>query len=142
MCSEAPPPTVVNSRPLGTWLVLAFYAALAFQAALTYARSEYSLRDGQAVKVAIPLATKLVRGGALSLELLAAIQLFRLRRVATRWFVAAWLVAAGIAVGDLVVAAHVKHRTLLILITFANLAILTSCSAYAYRLAGRGRLRT
>lgn len=111
------------------------------QAAFVYVRGEISLRDGRVVRVTVPLEGKIIRGGTLLLKLIASIQLFRLRRAATRCFVAALGVSVVISTHDAPLAVlNSKHPVLIVVAIILNLLLIAVCASYSLRLANRGFL--
>ena len=129
-----------RTRPIGTTLILIFYAAVALQVVFSNSRGETALVNGQVTPLRLSAAGKIVRGTVLCLKLFAAIQLFRLRRSATTLFTVAWFVSLPIAARDFVAGVHARHPVLIASLSALSLLFLTWIVLYSSRLSRTGLL--
>jgi hypothetical protein len=129
-----------RSRPIGTWLILSLYLALALQTILGYSTEKFTTSSGRLITLRLSTTEKVIRGTAIGLKFFAAIQLFRLRRSALGWFGAAWCVTIAVGARDFVAGLHTRHPGLVAAFSLFGLLVVSACLAYTYWLSNEGRL--
>lgn len=130
-------------RPLVVWLIFLWFTYALAHAALTYTTGSSRSLTGRSFPVTISLAEKMIRGSIIVLEFAAALELFRMRRVAVALWFASSIAFTMLALYDIatILHRHSRHSVLLAAIFVALLAIVWLIAGYANRLHGRGRLR-
>jgi hypothetical protein len=123
------------------WAIFLYYAYLGVSIAIGYWRGHFVLLSGQPFPLPKSVAERVVRGALITLEIIAAVELFRLRAAAVPFFMAAWIARAMITTYDVASSVDGRHPIAVLVFGLFSVAIYTALLAYALWLQRNGILR-
>lgn len=129
-------------RPILVWLIF-LWSTYTLIRALLYWTGVFTPLNGRSFSVPISLAAKVTRGSIEVLLFAAALELFRMRKVAVPLWFAASIARTMLAVYDVaaIIHRHSRASILVAAVYVALLAIIWLTTGYAYRLDARRMLR-